>query len=240
MTDEDESFLTRWSRRKRDAAAKSESQPHEDGARAPVQEASEEPSPTGEREPARSTADFDPNKLPGIEDISAETDISDFLRQGVPADLSRAALRRAWVADPAIRDFVGLAENAQDFNAPNEIAGFGPLPAAQVAQLLEQVFPATRSDEQDMPEGLQPHADAHRAVANSQEPVDTASESWRDGDVAGSASGDGRDAAPHHPSDESSAGELENRAARDGAPPQTNVAEARPFPARRKGRALPK
>jgi hypothetical protein len=28
---------------------------------------------------------------------------------------------------PKIRDFVGLAENAWDFNAPGSIAGFGPL-----------------------------------------------------------------------------------------------------------------
>jgi 6-methylsalicylate decarboxylase len=41
-----------------------------------------------------------------------------FLRPGVPAELARAALRRAWVADPAIRDFIGLAESSRDFNAP--------------------------------------------------------------------------------------------------------------------------
>ena len=45
----------------------------------------------------------------------------------MPADLTRAALRRAWSADPKIRDFVGLAENAWDFNDPGSIPGFGPL-----------------------------------------------------------------------------------------------------------------
>ena len=45
----------------------------------------------------------------------------------MPAELTRAALRRAWAADPRIRDFVGLAENDWDFNAPGAIAGFGPL-----------------------------------------------------------------------------------------------------------------
>jgi hypothetical protein len=50
-----------------------------------------------------------------------------FLAPGVPADLARAALRRAWAADPNIRDFVGLAENAWDFNAPDAMPGFGPL-----------------------------------------------------------------------------------------------------------------
>jgi hypothetical protein len=54
----------------------------------------------------------------------------------VPADLSRAALRRAWVADPAIRDFVGLAENAWDFTAPDGVPGFGPLRAIDDVQRL--------------------------------------------------------------------------------------------------------
>ena len=46
---------------------------------------------------------------------------------GVPPELARAALRRAWAADPAIRAFVGVAENAWDFTAPDAVAGFGPL-----------------------------------------------------------------------------------------------------------------
>src|SRR5262249_44920639 len=46
---------------------------------------------------------------------------------GVPPELTRAALRRAWSADPAIRNFVGLSENSWDFNAPDAIPGFGPL-----------------------------------------------------------------------------------------------------------------
>src|SRR5262249_57521793 len=53
--------------------------------------------------------------------------IRPFLAPGVPAELIRAALRRVWATDPKIRDFVGLSENAWDFNAPNAIPGFGPL-----------------------------------------------------------------------------------------------------------------
>jgi Protein of unknown function (DUF3306) len=70
---------------------------------------------------------FDPTTLPSLESITAESDIRAFLAPGVPAELTHAALRRAWSADPAIRDFVGLAENAWDFTAPNAITGFGPL-----------------------------------------------------------------------------------------------------------------
>ena len=67
--------------------------------------------------------EFDIASLPPIESINALTDVTAFLRQGVPAELTRAALRRVWTADPAIRDFVGLAENAWDFTDPDGDAG---------------------------------------------------------------------------------------------------------------------
>jgi Protein of unknown function (DUF3306) len=70
---------------------------------------------------------FDPASLPSIDTIAADTEIVAFLQSGVPAELTRAALRRAWTSDPAIRDFVGIAENQWDFNDPNAIPGFGSL-----------------------------------------------------------------------------------------------------------------
>jgi len=74
---------------------------------------------------------FDSARLPSIDTITADTDIVAFLQSSVPAELTRAALRRAWTSDPAIRDFVGIAENQWDFNDPNGIPGFGPLGTAQ-------------------------------------------------------------------------------------------------------------
>jgi hypothetical protein len=57
--------------------------------------------------------------LPPIESIGAGSDIRCFLAAGVPAELTRAALRRAWVADPKIRDFVSLSEDESfDRTAP--------------------------------------------------------------------------------------------------------------------------
>jgi len=69
----------------------------------------------------------DAASLPSIESITAETDIRGFLASGVPPELTRAALRRAWACDPNIRNFVGLADYDWDFNAAGSIAGFGPL-----------------------------------------------------------------------------------------------------------------
>lgn len=93
---------------------------------------------------------FDPASLPSLEQIAADTDIGAFLQSGVPAELTRAALRRAWASDPAIRDFIGIAENQWDFNDPDGIPGFGPLLATtgapavppQVSSKLESIAKA--------------------------------------------------------------------------------------------------
>jgi hypothetical protein len=57
---------------------------------------------------------FDPAGLSTIEPIGVELNVRAFLETGAPDDLVRAALRRAWSLDPAIRDFVGLSENSWD------------------------------------------------------------------------------------------------------------------------------
>ena len=141
-----EDFLARWSRRKRAAVEKGEAA--ETAAPvAPPDRDDEAESPATTPAVAPDTADeppFDLKDLPPIETITAATDIRPFLRPGVPAELARAALRRAWTADPAIRDFVGLAEYAWDYHTPGSMAGFGPLEMtdelrAAVARILGDV-----------------------------------------------------------------------------------------------------
>jgi hypothetical protein len=39
-------------------------------------------------------------------------------------ELRSAALRRAWSLDPSIRDFIGPADYAWDYNAPDGVPGF--------------------------------------------------------------------------------------------------------------------
>jgi hypothetical protein len=142
MTDED--FLSRWSRRKRGVRA-------EEDAAKPSAPSDDRPSRQPELPAVAGRAappeEFDLSSLPSLETITATTDITAFLRKGVPLELSRAALRRAWAADPAIRDFIGLAENAWDFNDPNAMPGFGPLDQTpeqvreMVARLMGEVKP---------------------------------------------------------------------------------------------------
>ena len=78
--------------------------------------------------------------LPRIEDLTAGGDLTPFLRKGVPEALKRAAMRRMWSLDPAIRDYVGPSEYAWDFNDPSSIPGFGPAaPDSAVAELIAQL-----------------------------------------------------------------------------------------------------
>jgi len=72
---------------------------------------------------------FDATSLPPIDSIGAGSDIRPFLGSAVPPDLALAALRRAWVTEPVIHDFIGLSENFWDFNTPDGMTGIGS-PAA--------------------------------------------------------------------------------------------------------------
>ena len=140
-----ESFLTRWSRRKREAEqAAPEAKPEGESTEAapPAADGAELP----EVAVAEKTVDLD--SLPPIESITAATDIRAFLAPGVPAQLARAALRRVWTADPAIRDFVGLAENAWDFNDPASVPGFGP---AVTPHEVQRIL-ASMTDDQSAPQ----------------------------------------------------------------------------------------
>jgi hypothetical protein len=148
MTSGDESsegFLQRWSRKKLDTEQREADEPKLDSAATPE---SAEPVPAGgDASPAAAAAkpEFDLSSLPSLESITAGTDIRAFLSPGVPAELARAALRRAWTADATIRDFVGLAENAWDFNDPNAMPGFGPLdPGYDFKGALAQMFGEVR------------------------------------------------------------------------------------------------
>ena len=87
--------------------------------------------------------------MPPIESIAADTDIRCFLAPGVPPELTRAALRRAWATDPKIRDFVGLADYDWDFNAPGSMAGFGSLEMTDELRRMAAriVGPASAEDE---------------------------------------------------------------------------------------------
>jgi hypothetical protein len=115
-------FLQRWSRRKLSAQERGAAEPD---ARAEQTNTVQGGAPADAASEPSAALSFDPASLPPIETIGAGTDIRPFLAPGVPENITRAALRRAWVSDPAIRDFIGIAENQWDFTKPDGVPGFG-------------------------------------------------------------------------------------------------------------------
>jgi hypothetical protein len=158
----DESFLARWFRRKRGTTptARGQSNPKSTGDTAASKAAAASLSP----EETQSL--FDSTSLPPIESICTGSDIRPFLAPGVPADLTRAALRRAWSADPAIRDFIGLSENSWDFNAPGGVPGSGSLTAADARRLLARMM-----GEIEMPQASEPTPPAAERSSDDQPPL---------------------------------------------------------------------
>jgi hypothetical protein len=128
-----ETFLSRWWRRKRQAAetrdcADAPKQPQGEADAPPVEQAEAAESAAPPVAIAESTTPgFDMSSLPSLDQITADTDIRPFLASGVPPELAREALRRAWAADPSVRDFVGLADYAWDYHKAGSMTGFGPL-----------------------------------------------------------------------------------------------------------------
>jgi hypothetical protein len=133
-----ENFVSRWSRLKREPAAPEALPASELETPATLEgdASAMAETPVVDPEPA-----FDPASLPSVESIDVDTDIRGFLQPRVPPELTRAALRRAWTTDPAIRNFIEIAENQWDFNDPTSIFGFGPMRATDnVPALLAQAL----------------------------------------------------------------------------------------------------
>lgn len=156
-----DNFIRRWARLKRisDSAHEIET----------VSAKAEVTTTQPEAEEAPDQA-FDPASLPSLEQIAADTDIGAFLQSGVPAELTRAALRRAWASDPAIRDFIGIAENQWDFNDPDGIPGFGLLATGGASAVPPQVSSKLESIAEALTE-LEPSVEPDRSRMTDPDPA---------------------------------------------------------------------
>ena len=160
-----ENFVSRWARLKSESDAEPKTELVGYGSRPEASADTETPSVQQRDEVVDDP--FDPASLPSIETITVDTDIRGFLQSRVPAALTRAALRQVWASDPAIRDFVGIAENQWNFNDHSCIPGFGPLEAADdlVARALESLTNVAQETPQDA-------AGAEQAALPGGEPVE--------------------------------------------------------------------
>ena len=214
MNDE-EHFISRWSRRKREATDAAQSKKPDP---AQTVDPSNETSGVGSEISAGPSAkEFDVSSLPSIESISAGTDITAFMQRGVPSALRHAALRRAWAADPAIRNFVGLNENYwNDVAGAAAAPGFGDLdPGIDVKRMVSELFgdPAPEKAESDSaPTSATPAA------------------------VSGKVEGDKGEAPLTEQQEEAASAATTRIAAAHNEPPQDQLERG---PARRHGGALP-
>ena len=120
MADRDEGFGQRWSRRK--SAARS---PIE--AESKLEDSPEQPPPsTGDRLDGGDTSPPNadqsdekppvrPEDLPSIDSLTAESDYTPFLQEGVPDALRKAALRKLWRSNPVLANVDGLNDYDEDF-----------------------------------------------------------------------------------------------------------------------------
>jgi hypothetical protein len=117
MTGEGEGFGRRWSRLKTR---------HPGAVRKPAEAAAEPPEETP----------------PVLESLALEQ-IAPWLKRRVPELWKQAALRRIWLGDPGIRNFIGPADYAWDWNTPGGAPGYGPMRAwDDLAALLDRAIGA--------------------------------------------------------------------------------------------------
>ncbi len=141
-----EGFLSRWSKRKQEVA-------REDVARETVIERDVAPAvDTPPQVIVEAIEPHDPEAitpeelaaLPPVEEITNPGDFSQYLRKGVPQILRNAAMRRMWLLDPAIRDYVDPAlDYAYNWNIPGGVPGNGPLAAGFDAKGAAEKFFST-------------------------------------------------------------------------------------------------
>ena len=180
MSDEEQSadnknFLARWSQRKHEAK-----QPDHD---APTVNSDAPFGPVAESDVVQ---EFDLSSLPKLEDMTATTDITAFLRKGVPEHLRNAALRKSWALDPAIRNYVNPAlDYAYDWNTPGGVPGSSEIGSGMdVARLVSQIMGGGESTQEASPSaepGKEPASEAAQSGEHdaTQKPPDLPAQALR-------------------------------------------------------------
>jgi hypothetical protein len=153
MSAGDDNVFARWSRRKQAARHSGTEEPEKDRPAPDPAAAPRDSDPVEDQPAAAEPQPAEPAEpLPRIEDLTAQSDLSAFMREGVPKLLTSAALRKMWSLDPAIRDHIGPSEYAWDFNKPGSMPGFGPLDVKEtVVDFLSTVGRGTQTDVTEAP-----------------------------------------------------------------------------------------
>ena len=143
----EDTFLSRWSKRKRHALI----QPADDVVAPPggSEEGRTSQPAQGEDQP------FDLSLLPDLEALTGASDIQAFMHKAVPDALRNAALRKVWALDPSVRNYVGEAlDYAYDWNTPGGVPGFGEiLSNEQTAEFVRNLLAGPGANENVIEDG---------------------------------------------------------------------------------------
>ncbi len=200
---EDQNFLARWSRRKRQAGDAENDPAPEPGAPKAVSDA-QSPDPSefeADELPAR-LLDVPEEKLSGaerewlenrrqaeaidLESIAYESDFAPFLKRGVPRALRRKAMRKLWASNPLLANLDGLNDYDEDFADPalNTFTSIWQVGRGYLGNISDDGRTATAGEtgsvRLDPVETPEPEPDAEQAGADGDEPEsegETASES---------------------------------------------------------------
>jgi Protein of unknown function (DUF3306) len=142
-------FLGRWAKRKQDVQRQS---------------AASQPEPETLPE-ATSEQPAEELPLPSLDSIVPGSDLTAFFQKHVPEALRTAALRKLWVTDPEIKNFIEMADYQWDFNNPDSIPGWSSsIEGVDVKGMLEKVMgiekPAPEVSAQNMP-AMAPESSEH-------------------------------------------------------------------------------
>ena len=165
--------LSRWSRRKLEAA-RAQSAPAREFAPAPVAPGQQAPQPAPPSAPEASAA------LPPIESLSIESEFAPFFKPGIPESTRRAALKQLF-RDPRFNIMDGLDVYIDDYSKPD------PIPPEMMKQLLhtKHIF---------NPPKTEVNAEGH--VVDVVEPVEQAAPEEAPGTAASAISDGTVDAKP--------------------------------------------
>ncbi|MGL4635179.1 MAG: DUF3306 domain-containing protein [Beijerinckiaceae bacterium] len=133
---DDSGFLGRWAKRKQEVQKEKTALP-------PAVEAPAEnlPAETDESLP-----------LPSLDDIMPGGDVSAFFQKHVPEALRAAALRKVWMTDPDIKDFIEMADYQLDYANPDSIPGWSSkLEGVDLKGMVDRIFNSPARVETEIP-----------------------------------------------------------------------------------------
>ena len=116
MARTDERFIGRWSRLKQKRRRR------EPGPGDVPKDESARPEPA-DAQPAPAEEETAPLDLPDIETLDKDSDFTVFMKEGVPEELKKLALRKLWRSDPVFAVIDGLDDYDEDYRIIPEILG---------------------------------------------------------------------------------------------------------------------